>query len=156
MSALGANRRVRWTYAPVPVSFHTIIDRFQWGLFTRDMAGRDIVFIGGSAGGIPAVQQVMAGLPAKLSARLFIVIHSSPDSPGILPQMLNNAGALPAAYAEHRQRFECGQAYVAPPDRHLLLDDGVMHVTRGRREIAFRPAVVKGSQRRRDHDAEEK
>jgi two-component system chemotaxis response regulator CheB len=105
------------------------------------MAGRDIVVIGGSAGAIPAMQQLLAELPASLRASLFIVIHSAAFGPSFLADVLSNAGVLPASFATHGERFVHGRIYVAPPDRHLLLQDGVMHVTRGPRENGFRPAV---------------
>jgi two-component system chemotaxis response regulator CheB len=103
--------------------------------------GRDIVVIGGSAGGITALRDVVAELPRTLEATLFVVVHSSAESPGMLPDLLSSVGALETTYAEHGERFERGRIYVAPPDRHLLLRDGVMHVSRGPRENGFRPAV---------------
>jgi two-component system chemotaxis response regulator CheB len=102
---------------------------------------RDIVVIGGSAGGIAALQDLLAELPGNLNAALFVVVHSSAEKPGFLSDVLGKAGSLPTSYAVHGERFRRGHIYVAPPDRHLLLRDGVMHVSRGPRENGFRPAV---------------
>jgi two-component system chemotaxis response regulator CheB len=39
------------------------------------------------------------------------------------------------------ERFHHGHIYVAPPDRHMLLNAHAIRVTRGPRENGFRPAV---------------
>lgn len=39
------------------------------------MPGHDIIVIGASAGGVEALSQVVAGLPADLPAAVFIVLH---------------------------------------------------------------------------------
>src|SRR5262245_44317184 len=103
------------------------------------MAGRDVVVIGASAGGFAALREVVAGLPPDLPASVFVVIHSAPDAPGTLPALLSNAGSLKATHARHGERFRHSHIYIAPPDHHLLLSDGVMHVSHGPRENGFRP-----------------
>jgi two-component system chemotaxis response regulator CheB len=103
---------------------------------------RDIVVIGGSAGGIHALRSLVAELSPKWNATLFVVIHISPDSPGLLPEILTREGPLPAAPAANGERFAPGRIYVAPPDRHLLLEaGGFMRLTCGPRENRSRPAI---------------
>jgi two-component system chemotaxis response regulator CheB len=70
--------------------------------------GRDIVVIGASAGGIAALRQLASVLPTGLPASLFVVVHSSPDAPGLLPEVLTGAGALPARFAVHGEEFQPG------------------------------------------------
>jgi two-component system chemotaxis response regulator CheB len=105
------------------------------------LAGRDIIVIGASAGGVPALTELLRGLPADLPAALFVVIHTSPTSPGILPQILQRAGKLPAAHAEDGEPIRHGRIYVAPPDRHLLIKHDRVRVVRGPKENGFRPAA---------------
>ena len=64
-----------------------------------------------------------------------------PGASSLLPELLSRAGALPATHAIDGERFRRGHVYVAPPDHHLLLHDGVTMVTLGPRENGFRPAV---------------
>ena len=97
--------------------------------------------IGASAGGVPALLELASGLPRELPAALFVVVHSSPDSPGFLPQMVDRAGPLAADFAMDGAEIHPGRFHVAPPDRHLLLDGERMCVTRGPQENGFRPAV---------------
>jgi two-component system chemotaxis response regulator CheB len=106
------------------------------------MTGKDIFVIGASAGGIEALRTVVAGLPRDLPATIFVVQHSAPDAPSVLPQILDKAGELPARHPRDGERFERGHVYVAPPDHHLLLAPGdLLRVTRGPKENRFRPAV---------------
>jgi len=44
------------------------------------MIRRDIIVIGGSAGGVEALMHICAGLPADLPAAVFVVEHISPRS----------------------------------------------------------------------------
>jgi len=103
--------------------------------------GRNIIVVGASAGGVQVLQELMRGLPEDLAAAVFVVVHTSASSPGILPHILDRAGPLTAAHARDREKIKMGRVYVAPPDLHLMLKPGEMLVTRGPRENGFRPAV---------------
>ncbi|HEY0171969.1 MAG TPA: chemotaxis protein CheB [Pyrinomonadaceae bacterium] len=105
------------------------------------MPGRDIIVVGTSAGGVEVLRTLVGGLPADFPGSVFVVMHTAPDSPGVLAQILDRWGPLPARSAENRERIRPGHVYVAPPDRHLLLEPGVMRVTHGPRENRFRPAI---------------
>jgi two-component system chemotaxis response regulator CheB len=103
--------------------------------------GKDIVVIGASAGGIEALRTVVSALPPDFAAAVFVVLHMSPDSPGVLGHILDQAGPLPAKSAARGDRIEPGRLYVAPPDHHMLIVPGKIELTRGPRENRFRPAV---------------
>ncbi len=103
--------------------------------------GHDIVVIGASAGGVEALIEFFQDLPPTLPAAIFVVMHTSPTSPGVLPAILDRAGALPVTFARQGERFAHGRVYVAPPDHHMLLLDNAISLTRGPRENGFRPAV---------------
>ncbi|MCU1282272.1 MAG: CheB methylesterase [bacterium] len=105
------------------------------------MANRDIVVIGASAGGVQALTTLVSALPVQLEAALFVVLHLSPDFPSHLPAILQRVSRLPVVTAEDRHEFRSGHIYVAPPDRHLLLDERSMRVTRGPKENRSRPAI---------------
>jgi two-component system chemotaxis response regulator CheB len=105
------------------------------------MNGRDIVAIGASAGGIEALQEVVRGLPPDLGAAVFVVLHLPHDARSSLPEILSRSGPLPAAHAKDGEVFERGRIYVAPPDRHLLLEDGRVRLERGPSHNRLRPAA---------------
>src|SRR5215212_8134984 len=102
---------------------------------------KDIIVVGASAGGIEALRALAGGLPADLPASLFVVLHTSPESPAMLADILDRSGRLRALSPKDGDRIRPGTIYVAPPDRHLLIEPNVMRVTRGPKENRFRPAV---------------
>lgn len=106
----------------------------------RLMARRDIIVMGGSIGGLQAMQTVLAGLPPDLAASLFLVLHIG-EGPSLLPELLRKLTPLHIAHATDGAAIEAGHIYVAPPDRHLLLSRGHMHLSRGPRENWTRPAL---------------
>jgi two-component system chemotaxis response regulator CheB len=105
------------------------------------MPGHDIIVIGASAGGVEALKELVAALPANLPATLFIVLHTSPHSPGLLPSILDKRGPLPAVAAQDKAKFKKGCIYVAVPDYHLLIEGQRMRVVRGPKENRHRPAI---------------
>jgi two-component system chemotaxis response regulator CheB len=102
---------------------------------------RDIVVVGTSAGGIETLRTIVSGLPADLPASVLVVIHLPPDSPGLVPGILNRSGPLPATQAKDNEELRRGHIYVAPPDFHLIVDDGRIRLAKGARENLYRPAV---------------
>lgn len=102
---------------------------------------RDIVVIAGSAGALQPLSSILGALPASFPASIFVVIHTSPETPGMLPSVLRRRVALPIDYADDGASIEPGHVYIAPPDRHLLLENRHLEVTRGPRENGFRPAA---------------
>ena len=102
---------------------------------------KDIVVIGTSAGGVEALRTVLGGLPREFPGSIFVVMHTAAESPGILADILERAGPLPATCVRDRDQIRRGHVYVAQPDRHLVVQQGVVRATRGPRENRFRPAI---------------
>jgi two-component system, chemotaxis family, protein-glutamate methylesterase/glutaminase len=100
-----------------------------------------LVVIGASRGGIEALQELVAGLPADLPAAVCVVQHLLPDQPSQLPRILSRAGPLPAVHPLDGQPIIPGHIYVAPPDQHLVVTPGRLSLTSGPRENRSRPAV---------------
>ncbi len=100
-----------------------------------------IIVIGGSAGGFEAFKTIVKELPANFNASIFIVWHMSPDVPGILPHVLNRLNTIYAAHAYDNEPVKPNRIYVAPPDHHLLVEEGKVRITRGPKENRFRPAI---------------
>jgi two-component system, chemotaxis family, protein-glutamate methylesterase/glutaminase len=101
----------------------------------------DIVVVGTSAGGVEALRALVGGLPADFPGSVFVVMHTAPDSPGVLAQILDRSGPLPATGATNRERIRPGHIYVAPPDVHMLLEPGRICLAHGPKENRFRPAI---------------
>ena len=105
------------------------------------MAERNIIVIGCSVGGVEALQRLVERLPKNLPAAIFVVLHLSPQSTSVLPEILTRAGTLPAVHPRDGESIRTGRIYVAPPDKHLLIEDGRVRVMRGPRENRHRPAI---------------
>lgn len=105
------------------------------------MDGHDIVVVGASAGGVEALSALAAGLPEHFPAAVFVVLHLPQHSTSVLPQILDRAGPLPAAHARDGEPISAGRIYVAPPDRHMVLEPGCVRLVRGPRENGHRPAI---------------
>lgn len=105
------------------------------------MATNQIVVIGASAGGIETLRTLLHELPATFPLPICIVVHSAPQAPGLLAEILDRIGTLRVTNARNRERLVAGHVYVAPPDCHLLVEPGLLRVTKGPRENRFRPAI---------------
>jgi two-component system chemotaxis response regulator CheB len=100
-----------------------------------------VIVIGGSAGSIEGLTLLIGGLPAELPSAVLVTVHTSPQARSLLPQILERAGMLPAQHAVDGEALLAGRIYVAPPDHHLLVGPGHMHLSRGPRENGHRPAI---------------
>jgi two-component system, chemotaxis family, protein-glutamate methylesterase/glutaminase len=99
-----------------------------------------IVVIAASAGGLPPLRYIAAALPTGCTASVFVVFHIG-SSDSHLPEILNFSGIVPAAFAENETLIEAGRIYVAPPDRHMLLQPGRIHLNREAKVHYTRPAA---------------
>jgi two-component system, chemotaxis family, protein-glutamate methylesterase/glutaminase len=100
-----------------------------------------IVAIGASAGGIEALEGLFRALPSNLDAAFFVVVHVPAHTPSRLHELLPAWTGMPAAPAKDGERIRAGRVYVALADRHLMLDDGYVRLTRGPKECRSRPSV---------------
>ncbi|HEY1325655.1 MAG TPA: chemotaxis protein CheB [Casimicrobiaceae bacterium] len=96
--------------------------------------------IGASAGGVEALQAIVAALPHDYPGAIFVVLHVPSDAPSLLASILDRLGGLRAQRAVEGP-FRKGHIYVAPPDQHLVLERGRMRVAHGPRENRHRPAI---------------
>ena len=105
------------------------------------MAIARLVGIGASAGGVETLFELVAGLDIELPAALFIVLHQAAQGPAVLPELLDRRCALPVDAARDGAPVRPGRVVVAPPDRHLLVQDGRVVLSRGPKENGHRPGI---------------
>jgi two-component system chemotaxis response regulator CheB len=106
------------------------------------MAGRDIIVVGASAGGVEALVELAGGLPPGFPASVLVVCHFPPGARSILPEILSRAGPLLAVHPMDGDPVLPGHIYVAPPDHHLVFGPGGrLRLTREARENHHRPAM---------------
>ncbi len=102
---------------------------------------RDIIVAGASMGGVEAFRSLAGQFTSSFSGAIFLVLHTTPEAPGTLPDILAREGFLPAKNARNGDLFQPGHIYVAPPDHHLLLRDHKTFLSRGPKENRTRPAI---------------
>ena len=100
-----------------------------------------LIGVGASAGGVESLLALAPQLDPALPAAVLVVLHQSPTSPTVLPDLLARRAALPVRHARTGERPRAGEVLVAPPDHHMLVLEGRLEVVRGPRENGHRPAV---------------
>src|SRR5260370_8502728 len=85
------------------------------------VSGHDIAVLGASTGGVEALSQIVANLPADLPAAVFVVLHVPASTPSHLPQILNRPGPLKALHPTTADPTRHRPIYAPPPRHHLLL-----------------------------------
>jgi two-component system chemotaxis response regulator CheB len=108
---------------------------------TERVVQRDIVVVGASAGGVEALQRLVAGLPPEFPASVLVVLHLMSAGTSVLDSILGRAGDVDVSQGVDGERLERGHVYVAPPDYHMLVRGPFVHLSAGPRENGHRPAV---------------
>ena len=88
--------------------------------------GQDIVAIGGSAGGLEALEALLMRLPADLPAAVLVVLHRPAERTSFLPEILARLTRMPVVVAHDGQRLERATCYLGEPDRHLMIGSDQM------------------------------
>jgi len=89
---------------------------------------RDIVAIGVSTGGPPAVQKVLSQLPADFPASILIAQHMPAAFTGPFAKRLDGVCRIAVKEAENGERLRPGTAYIAPGGKHLRVDQKISMV----------------------------
>ena len=105
------------------------------------MATRDIIVVGASAGGVQALSKLVSDLRPNLPAAVFIVLHIPANPPSLLPGILSRDSRLPVDHAVDGNKIERGKVYVAPPNRHLLIEKDHVRLVHGPKENLHRPSI---------------
>lgn len=75
-----------------------------------------------SAGGLTAIREVLAALPADFPAAIALVQHRGAEEPERLVQILALATRLRVCHAEDGAVLEPGTVYVCPPRMHMTAE----------------------------------
>ena len=84
----------------------------------------DLVVLGMSWGGLHALSTVLHRLPPEFPLPLAVVQHRGKDATSLLAELLQDCTALPVRDVEDKDPVAGGGVYLAPPDYHLLVEDG--------------------------------
>ena len=101
----------------------------------------NVVAVGASAGGVEALTHFAAGLPPDLPYALLVALHMPAGVPSVLARILDRNGPLPARQATDGAPLEAGTIYVSVPNRHLLVHESRIVLSKGPTENGHRPAI---------------
>jgi two-component system chemotaxis response regulator CheB len=102
---------------------------------------RDVIVVGGSAGGIHAVIEILSRLPADLPAFIGIVIHRGAVDPSDWSAVLGMKTKLRVIEPTDRDSLTRGLVYIAPADCHMTFEHDRIVLDGGAKEHHTRPAV---------------
>lgn len=83
--------------------------------------GYDLVVVAASAGGVPALTTLLAGLPADFPLPVAIVQHRLPRHQQVLAKVLGWRASLAVKTAEDGEVMHPGTVYLAPPQMHMTV-----------------------------------
>ncbi|HTC43849.1 MAG TPA: chemotaxis protein CheB [Steroidobacteraceae bacterium] len=90
-----------------------------------NLRGRiDAIVVGASAGGIEALMTLLPPLPATFGVPIFVVVHLPRGRPSLLTDIFVGRCSLLVCEAQDKEPVRPGTVYFAPPDYHLLIDEG--------------------------------
>ncbi len=131
--------QLKWHPVICPPSLTTLSNVVMFA--TGCEVNHDIVVVGTSAGGVNALQTLCSGLPKDLPSSVFITIHTGPDAPGYLAEILARMCPLPVVYAGLREEIQTGKVYLARSNLHLIVKRGQVISRFLAKENGTRPAI---------------
>jgi two-component system, chemotaxis family, protein-glutamate methylesterase/glutaminase len=87
-----------------------------------ELTGYTAVLIGASAGGVAALRQVLAALPADYGLAVVIAQHLHPNQGDYLARHYDEVCPLPVKEADEKEPIRPGWVYLAPANYHLLIE----------------------------------
>jgi two-component system, chemotaxis family, protein-glutamate methylesterase/glutaminase len=109
---------------------------------TFSRAAFDVVAVAASAGGIGAIGQLLEGLPPDFPASVVVVQHLDPRHRSLMADILRRRTRLAVKQAGAGYQLAPGTVFIAPPDRHLLVNaDGTLSLTQSELVHFVRPSA---------------
>ncbi len=105
-------------------------------------AAFDVVAMAASAGGLTALNKILAAMPADFPAAILVVQHLDPRHRSLMAEILSRRTPLKIQEARDGDVLEPGTVYIAPPNRHLLVNlDGTLSLTQSELVHFVRPSA---------------
>lgn len=102
----------------------------------------ELVVLAASAGGVMALSEVLGALPEDFPAAIAIVQHLDRRHRSLMAEILDRRTKLRVEQAAEGDRLEGGVVYIAPPNRHLLVNpDGSLSLSQSEMVHFVRPSA---------------
>jgi two-component system CheB/CheR fusion protein len=100
-----------------------------------------IVGVGASAGGLEAITDLLNNFPENLDVALVIAQHLSPNYKSQLVSLLSKDSKLLVIEAEDGMSIQIGRAYITPPDRDIIVQDGKLVLLKPKTIMGPKPSI---------------
>jgi two-component system, chemotaxis family, protein-glutamate methylesterase/glutaminase len=90
----------------------------------RTSGAFDVVAVAASAGGLTAISLLLEQLPEDFPLALVIVQHLDPRHRSLMVDILKRRTKLTVKQAEQDEVLQPSTVYIAPPNNHLLVNEG--------------------------------
>ncbi len=98
--------------------------------------------VGGSAGSLEVILNLVAHLPEHPNAVMIVVVHRKKDNDSVLVDLLASRTKLPVREVEDKDPILINSIYLAPPDYHLLIERADLFSLDSSEKIHFsRPSI---------------
>jgi two-component system chemotaxis response regulator CheB len=102
----------------------------------------EVIAVGASWGGLQAMGTLLEGIPGELDQPIVVALHRSAESNrGVLESLLQRHIGRPVSEPGDKQPIERCHVYIAPPDYHLLVEDGHFALSVEARVQFARPSI---------------
>ncbi len=108
---------------------------------TRGYGPLRVVGLGGSAGGLAALQTFFGAMPPTSGMTFVVIMHLPPEHDSLLAELLQRSTSMPVRQVQIRLKIEPDHVYVIPPARHLSLTAGHLELSGMARPPARHVAV---------------
>lgn len=101
-----------------------------------------LVVVGGSWGGLEAATGLLSRLAGPLPVPVLLVLHRSPRSDrGLVERRLERGCGHPVREVEEKEHLRPGRVHLAPPDYHVLVEEGGVSLSVEAPVNSCRPSV---------------
>ncbi|MBF0352673.1 MAG: response regulator [SAR324 cluster bacterium] len=100
-----------------------------------------VVGIGASAGGLEALQRLLATLPDQLNLAIIIAHHLDPHHQTILGSLLARCTEIPIVDAEHNAPIEMNHIYVTPPNKDIIIANNTIQLLEPVTTTGSKPSI---------------
>lgn len=108
----------------------------------EENAIKNVVTIGGSAGSLDVILNVLSSFPTDSGAVVIVVVHRKNDADSILADLIAARTKIPVKDAEDKDQILPGHIYLAPPNYHLLIETNLHFSLDASEKIHFsRPSI---------------
>ena|ERR671922_1641257 len=105
-------------------------------------AAFDVVAFAASAGGLTALSRIFSEIPNDFPAAMVVVQHLDPRHRSLMADILSRRTMLRVKQGEEGDQLRPGMVYVAPPNRHLLVNrDGSLSLSQSELVHFVRPSA---------------